>query len=117
MDDSKADQATGPSLPRAVAGDAKHKSMSRRQVTRQAILLPRNSPSSTLPRVLMNWGGSAVTGSCAFSARGGMGVVFEADDPMLDRRVAVKVPVSASTDESYRNGFLREARIAAHAAE
>lgn len=45
--------------------------------------------------------------------QGGMGVVFEAEDPVLGRLVAVKVPTALATDESYRKRFLREARIAA----
>jgi urea transport system substrate-binding protein len=45
--------------------------------------------------------------------RGGMGVVFEAEDPLLGRRVALKVPLTAAGDETYRQRFLREARLAA----
>ncbi len=45
--------------------------------------------------------------------RGGMGVVFEAEDPLLNRRVALKVPLNAAGDETYRQRFLREARLSA----
>ncbi len=45
---------------------------------------------------------------------GGMGVVFEAEDPHLDRRVALKamLPTRAASPET-RQRFLREARAAA----
>jgi urea transport system substrate-binding protein len=46
--------------------------------------------------------------------RGGMGVVFEGEDTLLGRRVALKVPLGTTDDdETYRQRFLREARIAA----
>ena len=45
---------------------------------------------------------------------GGMGEVFVADDPRLDRRVAIKiVRRDASAGEATRRRFLREARLAA----
>jgi serine/threonine-protein kinase len=47
-------------------------------------------------------------------ARGGMGTVWEADDPLLARRVAVKILDQAiGTDESIRARFRREAIAAA----
>ncbi|HEX3150340.1 MAG TPA: protein kinase [Gemmataceae bacterium] len=46
--------------------------------------------------------------------RGGMGAVYAAYDPQLDRRVALKVPSFAAGDEEGIQNFLREARIAAH---
>lgn len=44
---------------------------------------------------------------------GGMGIVFEAEDPQLQRRVAVKVLRPGRYDESIRQRFLQEARLAA----
>src|SRR5262245_47270531 len=46
--------------------------------------------------------------------RGGMGIVFEAEDSQLHRRVALKViRPDAAADEQARSRFLREARSAA----
>jgi serine/threonine protein kinase len=45
---------------------------------------------------------------------GGMGVVFQAEDPMLERKVALKVMLpNQAADESGRQRFLREAKTAA----
>lgn len=44
---------------------------------------------------------------------GGMGTVFEAEDSLLHRRVAVKVLRPYGLDESSRQRFLQEARLAA----
>jgi serine/threonine protein kinase len=46
--------------------------------------------------------------------RGGMGVVFQAFDPVLERKVAIKVMASAATGTATaRRRFIREARAAA----
>ncbi len=44
---------------------------------------------------------------------GGMGRVYRATDPDLNRVVAVKVPLAARCDASFRQRFLQEARAAA----
>src|ERR1041384_1818132 len=41
---------------------------------------------------------------------GGMGLVYVAEDTLLGRRVAVKIPAHASNAQTYHARFLREAR-------
>jgi hypothetical protein len=45
--------------------------------------------------------------------RGAFGVVYRAHDPILDREVAVKVPLFTAHEPALRERFLREARTAA----
>ena len=45
--------------------------------------------------------------------RGGMGVVYMAHDPRLDRQVAVKVlPPDLTSDDTAKRRFVREAKLA-----
>ena len=60
--------------------------------------------------------GSTVGGYRLISliARGGMGAVYLADDPRLDRRVALKIPApELVADPAFRDRFLRETKLAA----
>src|SRR5262249_31327782 len=45
--------------------------------------------------------------------QGGMGIVFEAEDTRLQRRVALKITRPECSDASFQQRFLQEARMAA----
>lgn len=64
----------------------------------------------TLPAVGDTLGKYRLTGVLG---RGGMGVVYEAADPVIDRKVAIKVlPNTLASDPLARERLLREARLA-----
>lgn len=64
----------------------------------------------TLPAVGDTLGKYRLTGVLG---RGGMGVVFEAADPVIDRKVAIKVlPDRLAADPAARERLLQEARLA-----
>ena len=68
---------------------------------------PRDTPAPAIERL----GRYAVTGQLG---RGGMGIVYEAEDTLLQRRVAVKLlPREVSSNPESLARFLREARAAA----
>ena len=63
------------------------------------------------PRIGTTLGGYRIDG---IAGRGGMGVVYRAWDPKLDRPVALKLlPATLSDDGAFRQRFLRETRLAA----
>jgi serine/threonine protein kinase len=63
------------------------------------------------PRIGTTLGGYRIDG---VAGRGGMGVVYRAWDPSLDRPVALKIlPAALGDDEAFRARFLRETRLAA----
>lgn len=68
-------------------------------------------PAAPLPTLVDEIGGFRLE---ELVGRGGMGVVYRAEQPGLERKVAVKVIAPAhAADARFRNRFAREARLAA----
>src|SRR5262249_32413905 len=91
------DRSTGSVTPRSLAvADA--------QLQAPDPALPDEQPLSSLGRFQLR----------KELGRGGFGIVYLADDPLLGRSVAVKVPrPEVLTDPDLRQRFLREAQVAA----
>ena len=85
--------------PKSADGTSKDRAGSKRSSAKE----PAKQPKKLGSYVIEKWLGA-----------GGMGVVYLARDPVLDREVAIKVlPASLSRDEQRLKRFLREAKLAA----